>query len=293
MEITKAIILAGGTGSRLFPITKCVCKQLHSVYDKPMIYYPLTTIMSSGIRDILIITTPHDNKLFQELLNDGTQLGININYAVQNNPNGLAEAFIIAEEFIDRSPTALILGDNIFHGEGLVNKIQSCINQKEGATIFAYEVKDPERYGVAEFNSNKEVLNIEEKPSNPKSNFAITGIYFFDYKVVDYAKSLKPSKRGELEITDLHNIYLRNNQLKVEILGGGIAWLDTGTFESLYEAAGYIKTIENRQGIKIGCPEEISWRMGWINDHELEILSRNLMKSNYGEYLMQLIKKKY
>ena len=286
----KAIILAGGTGSRLFPITKSICKQLLPVYDKPMIYYPLSTIMNSGIKDILIITTANDKFLFQQLLKDGSQLGINIQYAIQNNPNGLAEAFILGEDFIDNSPITLILGDNIFHGEDISNQIQESFIKNKGATLFAYQVKDPERYGVAEFDLKQKVLSIEEKPKNPKSNFAITGIYFFDETIVEKAKNVKPSKRGELEITDINMMYLKEDFLSVKIIGRGSAWLDTGNVDSLHEASGYIRTLEHRQGLKVGCPEEIAWKKGWIDDTELINLARPLKKSGYGEYLLTLLK---
>ena len=285
----KGIILAGGTGSRLFPITKGVCKQLMPVYDKPMIYYPLSTLLSAGIKDILIITTPHDKENFKRLLEDGNKLGINISYKVQDSPDGIAQAFIIAEDFIKDSPVTLILGDNLFYGESLNKHFKKASSNEKGASIFAYPVKNPEKYGVVEFDKKMRVTRIDEKPVIPKSRYAITGIYFFDNSVVQKASKVKPSKRGELEITDLNLMYLEEGNLNVEILGRGIAWLDTGDFNSLHEASSYIKTIENRQGLKVGCPEEIAWRMGWINDSQLELLSEPLLKSGYGEYLKELL----
>ena len=285
----KGIILAGGTGSRLFPITKGVCKQLMPVYDKPMIYYPLSTLLSAGIKDILIITTPHDKENFKRLLEDGNKLGINISYKVQDSPDGIAQAFIIAEDFIKDSPVTLILGDNLFYGESLNKHFKKASSNEKGASIFAYPVKNPEKYGVVEFDKKMRVTRIDEKPVIPKSRYAITGIYFFDNSVVQKASKVKPSKRGELEITDLNLMYLEEGNLNVEILGRGIAWLDTGDFNSLHEASSYIKTIENRQGLKVGCPEEIAWRMGWINDSQLELLSKPLLKSGYGEYLKELL----
>ena len=285
----KGIILAGGTGSRLFPITKGVCKQLMPVYDKPMIYYPLSTLLSAGIKDILIITTPHDKENFKRLLEDGNKFGINISYKVQDSPDGIAQAFIIAEDFIKDSPVTLILGDNLFYGESLNKHFKKASSNEKGASIFAYPVKNPEKYGVVEFDKKMRVTRIDEKPVIPKSRYAITGIYFFDNSVVQKASKVKPSKRGELEITDLNLMYLEEGNLNVEILGRGIAWLDTGDFNSLHEASSYIKTIENRQGLKVGCPEEIAWRMGWINDSQLELLSKPLLKSGYGEYLKELL----
>jgi len=286
----KGIILAGGTGSRLFPITRAISKQLLHVYDKPMIYYPLSTLMASGIKDILIITNIKDRKNFETLLGNGSQFGINIKYANQESPNGIAEAFIIGEEFIKDSLITLILGDNIFYGSNLANLLKDSFFRKKGGTIFAYPVKDPERYGVIEFDESNRVISIEEKPKFPKSKYVITGIYVFDNKVVDLAKTLKPSKRGELEITDLLNIYLNKQNLSVNFLERGSAWLDTGNIDSLHEASSYIRTLEHRQGLKIGCPEEIAWNNGWINNKQLLKLSKPLLKSGYGEYLIQLTK---
>lgn len=290
MSKKKGIILAGGTGSRLFPITKAISKQLLPVYDKPMIYYPLSTLMSSGIRDILIITNPKDREIFEILLGDGSQFGINLEFANQNSPNGIAEAFIIGEKFIKDSKVTLILGDNIFHGSNINNLLIKSINMKNGAFIFAYPVKDPERYGVIEFDLSQKVISLEEKPKNPKSNFAVTGLYFYDETVFDKAKKVTPSDRGELEISSLNQIYLDEGNLKVEILNRGSAWLDTGTFDALQEANQYIRILEERQGLKIGCPEEISWRQKWINDKDLEDLARQFPKSGYGHYLLKLIK---
>ena len=284
----KGIILAGGTGSRLFPITKALSKQLLPVYDKPMIYYPLSTLMASGIRDILIITNIDDKRNFKTLLGNGSQFGIDIKYAIQESPNGIAEAFIIGENFIKDALITLILGDNIFHGSNLTNLLKDSFSRKKGGTIFAYPVKDPERYGVIEFDSSNRVLSIEEKPKSPKSNYVITGIYVFDKNVVDLAKTLKPSKRGELEITDLLKIYLKEQNLSVNFLERGSAWLDTGNIDSLHEASSYIKTLEHRQGLKVGCPEEIAWNNGWIDNEQLLELSKPLLKSGYGEYLIQL-----
>lgn len=289
MLSNKGIILAGGTGSRLFPITKAISKQLLHVYDKPMIYYPLATLMASGIKDILIITNTNDRRNFETLLGNGSQFGIDIKYANQESPNGIAEAFLIGEEFIKDSLITLILGDNIFYGSNLTNLLKDSFLNK-GGTIFAYPVKDPERYGVIEFDDSNRVISIEEKPKFPKSNYVITGIYVFDKKVVDLAKTLKPSKRGELEITDLLKIYLNRQNLSVNFLERGSAWLDTGNIDSLHEASSYIRTLEHRQGLKIGCPEEIAWNNGWINKKQLLKLSKPLLKSGYGEYLIQLTK---
>lgn len=290
MLSNKGIILAGGTGSRLFPITKAISKQLLHVYDKPMIYYPLTTLMASGIRDILIITNINDRRNFETLLGNGSQFGIDIKYANQESPNGIAEAFLIGEEFIKDSLITLILGDNIFYGSNLTNLLKECFLRKRGGTIFAYPVKDPERYGVIEFDDSNRVISLEEKPKIPKSKYVITGIYVFDNKVIDLAKTLKPSKRGELEITDLLKIYLNEQNLSVNLLERGSAWLDTGNIDSLHEASSYIRTLEHRQGLKIGCPEEIAWNNGWINNEQLLKLSKPLLKSGYGEYLIQLTK---
>ena len=284
----KGIILAGGKGTRLFPITNVVSKQLLPIYDKPMIYYPLSTLMLSGIKEILIITNEKDETLFRDLLGNGQKFGISIEYKTQKKPEGIAQAFIIAEEFIKDNSVTLILGDNIFYGKGLINLLEKS-NNNNNATIFAYPVKDPERYGVVEFNKKFEVISIEEKPKNPKSNYAITGIYYYDNTVIDKAKSIKPSKRGELEISDINNLYLEENCLNVELFGRGLAWLDTGTFDSLNEASLFIKTLENRQGLKISCPEEIAWRNGWIDDEQLMTLSKSLKKSGYGKYLISLL----
>jgi glucose-1-phosphate thymidylyltransferase len=285
----KGIILAGGSGTRLYPVTQTISKQLLPVYDKPMIYYPLTTLMLGGMRDILIISTPEDIPRFESLLGDGSQWGINFNYKVQPSPDGLAQAFLLGEEFIGDDPSALILGDNIFYGHDLENLINSASSRKSGATIFAYHVNDPERYGVAEFNSDNQVISIEEKPEQPKSNYAVTGFYFYDQKAVEFAKSLKPSVRGELEITDLNKLYLGNNELFTEIMDSGYAWLDTGTHDSLLDAGQFISTIENRQGLKIACPEEIAYQKQWITKADLENLAKPLIKNQYGKYLMKLI----
>ena len=285
----KGIILAGGNGTRLYPITKAISKQLMPVYDKPMIYYPLTTLMQAGIQEILIITNEFHLNDFKRILGDGQHLGLTIKFEIQKNPNGLAEAFLIGESFLDNSPAALILGDNLFYGESFTSQTIFCTTQEEGATIFAYEVGDPSNYGVAVFNNQKKVINIEEKPQNPKSKFAITGIYFYDQSVVERAKSLNPSARGELEITDLNNHYLKDNLLNVELMSRGTAWLDTGNFDSLHEASSFIRTIEHRQGLKVGCPEEIAWRIGLINDKALEKLALPLINSGYGKYLLELL----
>ena len=285
----KGIILAGGNGSRLYPITKATSKQLIPVYDKPMIYYPLSTLMLAGIRDILIITTPNDRDTFEKLLGNGSQFGINIKYKIQTKPEGIAQAFLIAEEFIKNSSVTLILGDNLFHGDFLVNQLQKNYLSNEGASIFAYSVRDPQRYGVVEFDSKGKAYNIEEKPTNPKSKFAITGLYFYDNSVVEKAKKIKPSDRGELEITDLNKMYMKEGKLNVEKMNRGMTWLDTGTTDSLHEASSYIRTLERRQGLKIGCPEEVAWRMNFIDDHQLYSLSIDLKKSGYGEYLQNIL----
>ena len=284
----KGIILAGGTGSRLFPMTKVISKQLLPVYDKPMIFYPLSTLMLAGISEILIITTPNDLNSFKSLLGNGEEIGVRIRYSAQPEPNGIAQAFIIGEEFISNSSVALILGDNIFYGQG-ISKILKNANKKTCSSIFAYRVVDPERYGVVEFSKDLKARGIEEKPENPKSKFAITGIYFYDNTAVEKAKTLKASNRGELEITDLNRLYLEEGSLNVAVLNRGIAWLDTGTVDSLHEASSFIRTIEHRQGYKIGCPEEISWRNGWINNSQLETIAKKNVKSGYGSYLLSLL----
>jgi len=286
---TRGIILAGGSGTRLYPLTQAVSKQLLPVYDKPMIYYPLSTLMLAGIRDILVINTPHEQAMFQRLLGDGSQWGISIRYAVQPSPDGLAQAYVIGREFVGNEPSCLILGDNIFYGHGLTESLQRAASNKKGATVFGYWVRDPERYGVAEFDAQGRVVGLEEKPSAPKSHWAVTGLYFYDARVCDYAAALKPSARGELEITDLNRCYLDDGSLMLERLGRGYAWLDTGTHESLVEASNYIETIENRQGLKVCCPEEIAYQHGWIDAAQVQRLAAPLAKNGYGRYLLQLI----
>lgn len=284
----KGIILAGGLGTRLYPLTLAMSKQMMPVYDKPMIYYPLSSLMSAGIRDILIISTPHDLPNFEKLLGDGKEIGCNISYKVQYEPNGLAQAFVLGEEFIDGDSAALILGDNIFYGAGLEELLQSSADP-EGGVVFAYQVADPERYGVVEFDEDFKALSIEEKPAKPKSNYAVPGLYFYDNSVVEVAKNLKPSARGEYEITDVNKYYLQEGKLKVGVLGRGVAWLDTGTHTSLIQAGQFIQVIEERQGLKIGCIEEIAWNMGFIDDAQLEKLGQKYIKSGYGEYLLRLL----
>ena len=285
----KGIVLAGGSGTRLHPITQAVSKQLLPVYDKPMIYYPLSTLMLAGIREVLIITTPHDQASFERLLGDGSRWGMEIQYAVQPSPDGLAQAFLIGADFLGGAPATLVLGDNLFHGHDLVPQLVISNDNPKGATVFAYPVSDPERYGVAEFDAAGRVLSLEEKPSKPKSRYAVTGLYFYDDSVVDRARAVQPSARGELEITDLNQMYLDEGLLRVELMGRGMAWLDTGTCDSLNDAGSYIRTLEHRQGLKVGCPEEVAWRQGWIDNTALEALALPLKKSGYGTYLLQML----
>ena len=292
MTQRKGIILAGGSGTRLYPVTQAVSKQLMPVYDKPMIYYPLSTLMLAGVQRFLVITTPEDQSQFKRLLGNGARWGIEISYAVQPSPDGLAQAFLIGESFIGNDPSALVLGDNIFYGHDFYRLLGHAMVRTDGASVFVYHVQDPERYGVAEFDSSGKVLSLEEKPKHPKSNYAVTGLYFFDRSVVGLAKSLKPSLRGELEITDLNRLYLEQGKLHVEIMGRGYAWLDTGTHESLLEASQFIATLENRQGLKVACPEEIAYRQGWIDAVQLEKLAQPLTKNGYGQYLLRVLNEK-